>query len=273
VEIAYFPGCTLKTTAKKLEDSALAVAEVLGISLKELPSWTCCGTVYSLAEDDLMKQIAPIRTLARTAGLGYSTLTTLCSVCYNTLAQANLFVKADPARLEKINNFMDEEPDYKGDVEVKHFLTILQELGTERLKSAVKKDLAGLKVACYYGCLLLRPQSVGIDDCEQPHILEDIMQALGAEPVFFPYQVECCGSYHTAVKPEIVARRAYRILENARENQAEVVITSCPLCYFNLKDRQKEIKEIYPGFKELPVYYFTEIIAEALGITKTVENI
>ncbi len=273
MEIAYFPGCTLKTTAKKLEDSALAVADALGISIKELPSWTCCGTVYSLAEDDLMRQVAPIRTLARTEALGYSTLTTLCSVCYNTLAQANLFVKADSIRLEKINNFMDEEPDYKGNVEVKHFFTILQELGTEKLKSAVKKDLSGLKVACYYGCLLLRPQSVGIDDCEQPHILEDIMQALGTKPVFFPYQVECCGSYHTAVKPEIVARRVYRILENARENGANLVVTSCPLCYFNLKDRQKEIKKLYPGFKPMPIFYFTEVMTDAFGLTKTLENI
>lgn len=273
MEIAYFPGCTLKTTAKSLETSALAVAKALGMAVKELPNWTCCGTCYSLAEDDLMKQVAPIRNLARAASLGHSVLTTLCSVCYNTLAQANLFVKADSARLKKLNTFMEEEADYTGNVEVKHFLTLLQELGAERISEAVKRPLSGLKVACYYGCLLLRPQNVGIDDLEQPSVLETIMQSIGAEPVFFPYQVECCGSYHTAVKPEIVARRAYLILENARENGADIVVTSCPLCFFNLKERQKDIKRLYPGFKGLPVFYFTEIMAEVFGITKILKGI
>jgi len=273
MEIAYFPGCTLKTTARVLETSALAVAKALGLDIKELPNWTCCGTCYSLAEDDLIKQLAPIRTLARTANQKHSVVTTLCSVCYNTLAQANLFVQADPTRLEKINAFMEEEADYTGNVEVKHFLTLLQELGTEKISEVVKQPLSGLKVACYYGCLLLRPQSVGIDDSEQPSILETIMESIGAEPTFFPYQVECCGSYHTVVKPEIVARRAYLILENARENGADIVVTSCPLCSFNLKERQKIVKQIYPGFKDLPVFYFTEIMAEAFGITKILKGI
>ncbi|WP_457572307.1 CoB--CoM heterodisulfide reductase iron-sulfur subunit B family protein [Desulfovulcanus sp.] len=272
MEIAYFPGCTLKTTAKPFETSALAIAESLGLDIKELPEWTCCGTVYSLVEDDLMKQLGPIRTLARAEALGFRTLTTLCSMCYNTLVQAEQFVTKDPVRLQKINTFMEEESDYTGTVEIKHFLTLLMELGQDRIKEAVQNDLGGRRIACYYGCLLLRPQSASIDDCEQPYILEQLMETLGAEPVFFPYQVECCGSYLTAVKPEIVARRAYRILENARENGAEVVITSCPLCSFNLKERQKDIKAIYPGFKDIPVYYFTEIMSEALGITKTVEN-
>ena len=269
MEIAYFPGCTLKTTAKSFETSALAIAGSLGIDIKELPEWTCCGTVYSLAEDDLMKQLGPVRTLARAEGLGYTVLTTLCSMCYNTLVQAKQFVTKDPVRLQKINTFMEEEPDFTGVVEIKHFITLLQETGEEKIKEAVKNDLAGRKIACYYGCLLLRPGEAAIDDCEQPEVLEQLMQWLGADPVFFPYQVECCGSYMTAVKPDIVARRAYRILENARENGAEAVITSCPLCSFNLKERQKDIKAIYPGFKDMPVYYFTEIMSEALGITKT----
>lgn len=273
MEIAYFPGCTLKTTAKALEDSALAIAKELEIDIKEMPSWTCCGTCYSLAKDDLMKQVAPVRNLARVANLGHSVLTTLCSICYNTLAQANLFVKADSVSLEKLNTFMEEEPDYTGNVEVKHFLTILKEFGVENISKAVKKPLLGLKVACYYGCLLLRPHGVEIDDPEHPSILETIMQSIGAEPVYFPYQVECCGSYHIAIKPEIITKRAYLILENAKENGADIIVTSCPLCFFNLKDRQKDIKVVYPDFKEIPVFYFTEVIAEAFGIIKVLKGI
>jgi len=267
MKLAYFPGCTLKTTAKKLETSALAVAGALGLKIEELPNWNCCGTVYSLASDDLIKQLASIRNLARAQSFEYKTIVTLCSMCYNTLAQANILVKNDGEKLKKINEFMSEEEDYRGEVEVKHFLTLFKEFGFENIKKIVKKPLSKLKVACYYGCLLLRPKRVGIDDCEQPHILEDLVLSLGAEPVNFPYQVECCGSYHTAVKPEIVAMRAYRILENARENGADLVITSCPLCYFNLKDRQRDVKRLYAGFKEMPILYFTEIMADALGIT------
>jgi len=151
-------------------------------------------------------------------------------------------------------------------VEVKHFLTLLKELGAEKIREAVKNSLSGLKVACYYGCLLLRPKEVRIDDCERPRILEELMECLGAEPVYFPYQTECCGSYHTAVKPDIVARRVYQILNNAKENDADLIVTSCPLCFFNLKDRQRDIKKIYPDFKEIEVAYFTQIMAKALGV-------
>jgi heterodisulfide reductase subunit B len=249
-----------------LEVSALNVAKALDIEIKELPNWYCCGTFYSLAKDDLIKQLAPIRNLIKAQVLGYKQVMTLCSVCYNTLAQANLLVKKEKEKLEKINQFMSEEQDYMGEVDVKHFLTILKEVGFEKIKESVKKNLCGLKIACYYGCLLLRPKEVGIDDCEQPTILEELIEALGGKPVYFPYQTECCGSYHTVIKTEVVARRVYRILENARENEAKIVVTSCPLCYFNLKDRQKDIKKIYPDFKEIAVMYFTEIIAQALGV-------
>jgi len=177
-----------------------------------------------------------------------------------------LLVRKDEKKLEKINQFISEQPDYKGEIEVKHFLTLLKKVGTEKIKEVGKNGLSGLRIACYYGCLLLRPKEVGIDNYEQPTILEELMEALGAKPVYFPYKTECCGSYHTAIKPEIVARRVYHILENARENRAELVVTSCPLCYFNLKDRQKNIKKIYPDFKKIPVRYFTEIMSQALGV-------
>ncbi|CAD7776477.1 8-methylmenaquinol:fumarate reductase membrane anchor subunit [Candidatus Methanoperedenaceae archaeon GB50] len=265
-EMIYFPGCTLKTTAKPLEDSALKVAEALGMEIKEMPQWYCCGTVYSLAQDDLIKQLASIRNLILVQTLGHNEIMTLCSMCYNTLAQSNLLVRKDEKKLQKINQFISEQPDYKGEIEVKHFLTLLKKVGTEKIKEVVKNGLSGLRIACYYGCLLLRPKEVGIDNYEQPTILEELMEALGAKPVYFPYKTECCGSYHTAIKPEIVARRVYHILENARENGAELVVTSCPLCYFNLKDRQKNIKKIYPDFKKIPVRYFTEIMSQALGV-------
>ncbi len=266
MNIGYFPGCTLKATALNFEKSALEVAKILGFQLEELSQWHCCGTVPSLSQDDLLKQISPVRNLIYAQSLGYNKIVTLCSMCYNTLAQSNLFVKENKEKLRKINQFMSEMPDYDGGVEVKHFLSFLKEQITlEKIRESVKTNLSGIKIACYYGCLLLRPKIIGIDDSEQPKILEELMQVLGAEPVYFPYKTECCGAYHTVIKPDIVARRVYRILENAKENKAQIVITSCPLCHFNLTKRQEEIKKIYPDFKGIPVVYFTEVMLQALG--------
>jgi heterodisulfide reductase subunit B len=266
--IPYYPGCTLKTTAKNFEDSAIAVFKALDMELKELSRWNCCGTVYSLAADDLMHHLAPIRNLIRVKEEGEERVVTLCSMCYNTLKRSNLRIKQNEDERQKINDFMDrEEVKYEGDVEVLHGLEILKgEIGFERVGQAVKRPLEGLKVAPYYGCLLLRPDGIGIDDPEDPRILEDLIRALGAEPVDFPYRNECCGAYHTVNEVDIVVDKAYAILDYATSMGADMIVTSCPLCEFNLDARQKDVKKKYPGFAELPALYFTQLMAVAFGL-------
>jgi heterodisulfide reductase subunit B len=266
--IPYYPGCTLKTTAKNFEDSAIGVFKTLDLELKELKRWNCCGTVYSLAADDLMHHLAPIRNLIRVKEEGGDRVVTLCSMCYNTLKRSNLRISQNEDDRQKINDFMDrEEVNYEGDVQVLHGLEILKgEIGFERVGQAVKRPLEGLKVAPYYGCLLLRPDEVGIDDSENPTILEDLIRALGAEPIDFPYRNECCGAYHTVNEPQIVADKAYAIMECAKSMEADVVVTSCPLCQFNLDTRQRDVKKKYPGFMELPALYFTQLMAVAFGL-------
>jgi heterodisulfide reductase subunit B len=268
LKIGYFPGCTLKTSGKGFERSALESAAVLGIELQELPRWNCCGTVHTLATDDLMHELAPTRILLRAQEHGHDKLVTLCSMCYHTLKSANLSITADPEKLQKLNDFMyEEEQDYLGGVEVVHYLTLLRDqIGFERLSNLVKVPLAGLKVAPYYGCLLLRPSEVGIDLAEMPRIMEDFLGALGAEAVRFPFAVECCGSYQTVGQERLVALRAKEIVESARRHQAEVIALSCPLCEFNLNDRQQEAAEEWPGFRGMPTVYFTELLALALGL-------
>jgi heterodisulfide reductase subunit B len=262
VKIPYYPGCTLKTTAKNFEDTTLAVSNVLGIELLELPRWNCCGTVYSLASDDLMHQLAPIRNLIRVQEMGYNRVTTLCSMCYNTLKQANQLVRNDPEKLEKMNSFMDQEEDYKGDVTVIHYLTLLkEEIGFENLP--VKIPLQGLTVVPYYGCLLLRPEEVSIDNPENPTIMTELLQALGATVADHPYKLECCGSYHTVDYKDVVCEKTYSILSSARKRGAEAVVLSCPLCEFNLDFRQKDLeRELDP----MPVLYFSQVLAVSLGL-------
>jgi len=272
MKIAYFPGCTLKTQAKSFEDSAFASASALGIEIEELPSWYCCGTVYSLASDDLIRHLGPIRTLLQVQKRGDSRVTTLCAMCYNTLKRTNKLVKDDKEKLDKINDFMyEEEVKYKGDINIVHLLELLRdEIGFENLKSKLKKSLSGLKAAPYYGCLLLRPEEIGLDDLEEPKIIDDLLQTIDIEVVKNPYATECCGSYHTVNAPELVVERAKGILESAQKRGADCVVLSCPLCEFNLDSRQKGVVEKYSEFKKIPILYFTQLLALALGLPEEV---
>lgn len=271
MRILYYPGCTLKTSAKNFEDSAVASLKVLGVDLVELKRWNCCGTVYSLASDDLMHKVAPIRNLIRIKeqSNGDDRVVTLCSMCYNTLKQANEFFKEDEESRDKINNFMDREIDYNGDVEVLHLLTLLkEEIGFDNIGKKVKNKLSNLKVASYYGCLLLRPQNSAIDNAENPTILEDLFTSLGIDTVDFPYKNECCGSYNTVNAVDLVVERTYKIINSARSFGANIIATSCPLCQFNLDRRQKDVKDKYYDFEEMPVVYFTQIMGRAFNVRR-----
>ncbi len=246
----------------------------MDIELVEIPKWNCCGAVSSLTADDVMHHVAPIRNLIRVIEMNEEGLVNdekrlivFCSMCFNVLRRSNKRVKEDPKFLETINSFMDEERDYDGSVKVMHFLEILRDIGFYKVKERVKKPLKGLKVSAYYGCTLLRPRGVGIDDPEAPSIMEKFIESLGAEVVDNPYKSLCCGSYHTVGgNKELVAERAYKIINAARERGADLIITSCPLCAFNLDNRQELTKKIHPDFEHMPVLYFTQLMALAMGM-------
>ncbi len=267
MKLLYYPGCTLKTSAKNLEKSAFAIMEALGHEMVEMQDWTCCGVVSSLTDDDLMHHIAPLRSLIHVEDEGEDKVVTLCDMCCNTLKQTNLRVKEIPDDLETLNLFMDRENDYKGTVKVLHFLEFLRdEIGFDVLKKKVKKPLKGMKIMPYYGCMLLRPREVAIDDAEEPVILKDLLTALGAEVVDNPFKIECCGSYHTIEEKNLVSNRAYRISKFAVDRKCDAIALSCPLCRFNLDVRGKEAEKIYKSYKQVPVYYYTQLIAVALGL-------
>jgi len=269
--LLYYPGCTLKTSTTNFEASALASAKALGLELVELPRWNCCGAVYSLATDDLMRHTAPLRVLIRAQeaykeGLADEPrLVTLCAMCYNTLKRENSSVREDPERLRKLNEFMDREKDYEGGVEVVHLLDVLRGLGMEKISGHVVRPLEGLKVAPYYGCLLLRPRGVGVDDPDRPTVMEGVLEALGAEVVDIPYKGRCCGAYHSFLREDVVAELCHRILKQAADMGADVVALSCPLCEYNL-GRQELIERRYRDFRRIPVVYFTQLMALAFGL-------
>jgi len=267
MSLAYYPGCTLKTKAKNLEDPAIGSMEVLGFKLEEIPRWNCCGAVYSLADDDLIHQVAPVRNLIRAKEQGKNELVTLCAFCFNTLKRANLLMKDNAEKRDTLNSFMDEEVDYSGEVKVVHLLEVLRdEIGWETLSRKVKLPLRELKIAPYYGCTLLRPREVAIDSVEKPIILQEFLKALGATPVDFPDATRCCGSYQIIGNPSDISEYAWDILSSASNCGAEALVLTCPLCDFNLGQGQKKLVKEHSGFKGMPFFYFTQLLALALGL-------
>jgi heterodisulfide reductase subunit B len=267
MSLAYYPGCTLKTKARNLEEPAIASLEVLGLKLEEIPRWNCCGAVYSLAEDDLIHQVAPVRNLIRVKEQGKNELATLCAFCFNTLKRANLLMKENAEKRNTLNSFMDEEIDYSGEVKVVHLLEVLRdEIGWGTLAQKVKLPLRELKVAPYYGCTLLRPREVAIDSVENPTILREFLKALGASPVDFPESTRCCGSYQIISDPGAISAYVWNILSSALSHGAEALVLSCPLCDYNLGQGQKELMKKHSEFKGMPLFYFTQLLALALGL-------
>jgi heterodisulfide reductase subunit B len=264
VVYSYFPGCTLYTKAKSFDRTARDCSPLLGFQLKELNNWVCCGAAFPLATDNLMALLPPARILANAREEG-TTLTTLCSVCFNVIKRTNRLLREDGEKRDKINNFI--EKNYQGDLRILHYLEILKkDIGFSQVKQKVKRPLLGLKVAAYYGCMLLRPfEEMEFDDKERPTIFEEFLEALGAEAIGFPFNIECCGSFQSVGSPEVATECAHNILCSAMKEGAEVVTTSCPMCAFNLDQKQAEIKQKYLDFKEIPVLYFTQLLGIAMG--------
>lgn len=267
MSLAYYPGCTLKTRARNLEEPAVASMEALGLDLAEVSRWNCCGAVYSLADDDLIHQVAPVRNLIRVKKQGETELVTLCAFCLNSLKRANLLMKENVEKRDTLNDFIDEGIDYAGEVKVLHLLEVLRDdVGWDALSQKVKLPLRNLKAAPYYGCTLLRPREVAIDNVENPTVLGDFLRALGASPVDFAESTRCCGSYQVVSSPDDISEYVRPILNSALSHGAEALVLTCPLCDYNIGRAQKELTRKQSGFKEMPLFYFTQLLALALGL-------
>lgn len=257
MRVSYFPGCTLKNKAKDLDLYAYKSAEALGVTLEEIENWQCCGGVFTTSNDEVATKLSSVRAL-KEAYIKEQPLVTVCSACHNVIKQTNYAVLNDKEFCNKVNNYMSDEDGYFGETEIYHYLEMLRDLvGFDKLKEKVVNPLSGKRIAAYYGCLLLRPGSVmKMDDPENPTIMEDFIRALGAEPVIYSKRNECCGGYVTLESPELSKKSSNAVIENAKVQGAEMLITACPLCKYNLIKNGADI----------PVVYFTELLAEALGV-------
>ena len=274
MKISYYPGCSMKTAGINFERTALGVLTSAGVEVVELEKWYCCGVMFSMASDNLMHQLAPVRTLIKAKEAGNGKLLTLCSMCYNTLRRAQLFIGGDEEKRKKINDFMDqEETDLNGnEVEVVHILQLLDALGPDRLGGMAEGRKKSLRIAPYYGCVLTRPKEVAIDAVEEPTIMERILAAAGCEPVDFPFKSECCGSFQIVSAAEVVIDRTRKIVTSADKNGAQMLVLCCPLCGYNLDAVQVEIKKRDSGFQTMPVLYFTQLLALMFGIDPSIND-
>ncbi len=257
MKICYYPGCTLKTQAKQLDRYARASAEALGVEMEEIENWQCCGAVYPMARDEIATKLSAVRALDYAKHRG-GKLLTLCSACHNVIKRTNDDMKNDADIRTRANNYLKLDEIYAGETEVVHYLEMLKNIvGFDEIKRRVVKPL-NRKIGAYYGCLLLRPNNVmAFDNPENPTIIEDFIRAIGGTAVTYPFRNECCGAYVSFKNKELTEKRSGMIIKSAKEKGAEMLVTACPLCLYNLQKNTDG---------SLPVVYFTELLAEALGV-------
>lgn len=267
MKFAFYPGCSLESTSKEYRDSTEIVAADLGIELVEIPEWVCCGSTPAHMASKLLSVTLPAYNLVRARALGVEGVIVPCASCYSRLKTANYRINQDAELKDKVKRALGEP--YEGDVPVYHVLEVLGRVIDEGgLEGKIKSSLEGLKIASYYGCLLVRPPDItGFDDPEDPQLLDRVNAALGAEPVEWRHKVECCGAALAFTQDDIVLKLSGEVLEDAQYSGADVVSVACPLCHSNLDLRQRNIEK-YTGINlEMPVLYVTQLLGLALGHT------
>ncbi|MFP4082309.1 MAG: CoB--CoM heterodisulfide reductase iron-sulfur subunit B family protein [Candidatus Aminicenantes bacterium] len=267
-EYIYYPGCSLKGNSKQYEESILPVFKEIGMELEEMDDWNCCGATAYFSVDDTMAAAICGRNLSLAEKAGKDIIAP-CAGCYLTMKKSNLFLIDNKKKAQKIREDLKKTGcEYQGKVKVKHPLEILtQEIGLEKVKEKVKTPLHGLKVACYIGCQLVRPYT-DFDDPDYPVALDNLMEAIGAEPVDYSAKTRCCGGSLTGTIEEVGLRLNYILLKEAKRKGADVIATVCPLCQFNLEITQKRIVTKYEEDIKMPILYFSQLMGIAFGIPK-----
>jgi heterodisulfide reductase subunit B len=262
--IGYFPGCSLGGTAKEYGLASKLLCDLLGLKVKEIDDWNCCGASSAHALNHKLAMLLPARNqvLADAQGLDY--ILTPCAACLNR----QTVVRNELLQSPELRNEIREITGLEATCRAKFInpMQLLFGLDLDFLKSKVVHPMTGLKVACYYGCLLVRPVGgMAFDDPENPTKMDDIMRAIGAEPVDWSFKVECCGAGLTMANPKMIEELTYKIAENALESGAKAFVVACPLCHSNLDMRQQQMQKRFGLSEPMPVYYLPELLAIACG--------
>ncbi len=259
MEFSYYPGCSLESSAQEYNKSALSVAKALGMTFKEIDDWICCGATSAHSTNELLSYALPAANIALAQSSGLDVVIP-CASCYSRLKKTDILLKKDSEKkktIEDVANFT-----YSGQVGIMSLLeTFATKISTKDLKDRLVKPLEGLKVACYYGCLTSRPAEISFEDPENPTSMDNLMNNIGAEALRWSYKTDCCGASLSLTATNTVNKMVGKILNMADEAGAQAVVTACPLCQMNLEVRRSDSKS------NLPVFYFTELIGLALGLS------
>jgi heterodisulfide reductase subunit B len=266
---AYFPGCSIHASAKEYEMAAQVVNKQLDIEFVEIPEWNCCGSIDAVhAYNPLFSLSLAARNLALAEHMNMDVVT-LCSACFFTLSRANNLLREDAVMKAKIDKAIGEAGlKYSGGVKVRHYLDILMnDVGLDKIRQQVKIPLKGLKVAPYYGCLVVRPTGIQrFDDPEHPMSMDRIVEALGAEAVYYQDKTRCCGASLVITDEEVMMEMTKSPLLTAKNAHADCIATPCPMCHFNLDAKQKDIESHFRIDIGLPVLYVTQLMGLAFGL-------
>ena len=263
MKTGYYPGCSLKGTGKEFELSLMAVLKELEYPITEIDDWCCCGASSGHATYHLLSLALPAQNILLAEQQGFTELVAPCAACYGRLVSTQRAIKKNPADKKEIEEVLEAE--VKADLEVLNIIHLLQKIDPDKIKEHVKNDLSWLKVACYYGCLLVRPNN-GSDDTEWPTSMEDIITSIGAVPVEWNFKVDCCGATHAFSHLNIVETLSKKILDDAMAHGADMIVVGCPLCHNNLDMRQLNIKSHHKDQKMIPILYLPELMGYAMGI-------
>lgn len=263
---AYYPGCSLEKMAQGYHLSSLETTAKLGVELRELEDWNCCGATAYFHIDELLAYTLCARNLA-IAEKENLDLVAPCAGCYKNMYFTRAHLAQDPDLAEHINYALEEDNlHFSGNIAVRHLIEVfVQDVGLAEIKSKVSNPLDGLRVAPYYGCQILRPRK-DHEDVEQPQFFEELLSAIGAEPVEYPLKIRCCGGALIITSRRAALSMVRNLLQNAVDREAAVIATACPLCQVNLECYQKQVNSEFGTDFSVPVMYFTQLVGLALGI-------
>jgi heterodisulfide reductase subunit B len=266
MKYGYFPGCSAESTARDMHESTMAVSKALGIELVEPKGWTCCGATAGHQTDRFLSVALPAASLTKVKDDGLDMVVS-CAACYNRMKVANHEIQSIADMRYGVGIALGR--DYDGSVKVRHFLEVLlEDVGIEKIRESAKYSLNGVKVACYYGCLLVRPPEVmKFDDPENPRSLDRLVAALGGESLDWPHKVECCGGGLSMSRTDVVVSLTDSILEMAKASGAQCITVACPMCQINLDMRQLDIRKQMGRTYDMPIVYITQLLGLCLGIS------
>jgi heterodisulfide reductase subunit B len=258
MQVGYYPGCSLESSAKEFDLSLRAIFQEMEISLQQIPDWNCCGASPAHSLNEELAMALPYSNLVKAEEAGLKRILSPCPACYSHMKHTHEKVGKDPSLADRLPKIVGKK--YQGSVVSKHLLDFIKEdIGLKRLKSSMKTSLKGLKVASYYGCLTRLP-GVNLDDVENPVIMDEIVEVLGGKPLDWSHKTECCGASLSLTRTEIALRLVRSILEAAQEKGAECIAVVCPLCQSNLDVRQTLVSKKYGALDKLPILYITQLI-------------